>query len=170
MPPLFEMVTNLCEGAETLRRRSYGVIEAADGRFCRVVLRPFPKLVSLPDVLVLGRWRHQRTCGDRSLLYYNQPRRCRNFLAVTYVVSSKGTSCATLKRLLEALDEIARLKQSDALVCDVSNGRLSRQVLARLGWEPHCPSRWHRHYIRRFYGTYPEVPAWIAPSAEICGV
>ena len=28
-------------------------------------------------------------------------------------------------------------------------------VLQRLGWEPHCPSRWHRNYIKRFYGVYP---------------
>ena len=29
--------------------------------------------------------------------------------------------------------------------------------MARLGWEPHKPQRWHRNYIRRFYGTYPTV-------------
>jgi hypothetical protein len=27
--------------------------------------------------------------------------------------------------------------------------------LARFGWEPHKPQRWHRNFIRRFYGVYP---------------
>lgn len=155
MPPLFEIVTDLDGGAEVLRRRAYGVIEAADGRFRRVVLRPFPKRASLAGALLLGRWRHRWQSGDRFLVYYNQPRRARDFLAITYVESSKGTSCRTVRMALEALDEIARLKRTDAMVCDVSNGRISGRVLARLGWEPHCPSRWHRHYIKRFYGNYP---------------
>jgi hypothetical protein len=158
--PLFETVTDLDEGAEVLRRRAYGVIEAVGGQFRRVVLRPWPKLVSLPEILLLGRWRHRRRNSDRTLLYYNQPRRLPNFLAVAYVVSSKGASYRTSRRALETLDEIARLKQTDAIVCDVSNWRISRRALARWGWEPHCPSRWHRHYIKRFYGNYPEPPAW----------
>jgi len=164
MMPLFETVADLREGAESLRRRSYGVIEAADGRFRRVRLRPFPKLVSLPGALLLGPWQHRFLPGDRCLLYYNQPRRMRNFLAVTYVVSSRGTGYGTAKRVLEALDEIARLKRTDAIVCDVGNWRLSRRALARWGWEPHCPSRWHRHYIKRFYGQYPPTPAWLCPA------
>ena len=62
---------------------------------------------------------------------------------------------ATVCRALAVLDEIARLKQSDAILCEVANWRISREMLARFGWVPHCPSRWHRHYIKRFYGEYP---------------
>jgi pyruvate,water dikinase len=50
---------------------------------------------------------------------------------------------------------IARLKGSDALLCDVANGRITTKLLSRWGWEPHCPSWFHRHYIKRFYGVYP---------------
>ncbi len=53
------------------------------------------------------------------------------------------------------LDQIAWLKQSDALVCDAWNDRLSERMAARYGWEPHLSSRWHRHFIKRFYGDYP---------------
>ena len=53
------------------------------------------------------------------------------------------------------LDSIAEIKQIDAIVCDAGNVRLSERLMARLGWEPHQPSRWHRNYIRRFYGVYP---------------
>jgi hypothetical protein len=157
-----ETVDDLTRGAASLRRGRYGVIEAAEGRFLRVRLRAFPKLVWLPEVLWLGPRRHGRAPGDHCLVYYNQPRRFPNYLAVTYVVSARGTTLATWHRAREVLDEIARLKGTDALLCDAANWRLSPEILARFGWSPHCPSRWHRHYIRRFYGAYPPQPGWVA--------
>lgn len=167
MPPLFETVTDLAQGAHVLRRRRYGVIEAVEGRFHRVLLRPFPKMVSLPEVLFLGRWHHRRRQGDRCLLYYNQPGRFPNFLALSYIVSGRGTGYATFLRTLEVLDEIARIKHSDALLANVASWRISRRLLARQGWEPHCPSRWQRHYIKRFYGAYPPRPEWMEPGRAL---
>jgi len=153
--PLFETVTELESGGEILRRRAYGVIEAADGQFRRVWLRPFPKLASVPGILLLGRWQHLSRQGDRCLLYYNQPRRFPQFLVIKYVVSGKGTQYRTCRSTLRVLDEIARIKGADALLCDVANWRISTAMMARWGWVPHCPSWWHRHFIKRFYGVYP---------------
>jgi len=59
------------------------------------------------------------------------------------------------------LDEIARLKQSDALLCDAISERITTRLLSREGWEPHCPSLFHRHYIKRFYGVYPPRQGWL---------
>jgi hypothetical protein len=159
--PLFETVTDLADGAETLRRRRYGVIEVADGRFHRVVLRPFPKIVSAPGILLFGGWYHQHRRGDRLRLYYNQPRRFSNFLVLKYVESARDTSIGTAIRALAVLDEIARQKGSDALLCDVSNWRITTKMLGHWGWAPHCPSRFHRHFIKRFYGSYPAPPEWL---------
>lgn len=159
--PLFETVTNLIGGAEVLQRRRYGVIEVANGYFRRILLRPFPKLASAPEMLWIGRWYHRHRRGDRILLYYNQPWRFPNFLALRYAVSARDTSMQSLCRALDVLDEIARLKRSDALLCDVGNWRISTQLLSRWGWAPHCPSRWHRHYIKRFYGEYPPRAGWL---------
>jgi len=159
--PLFQTVSDLRLGVEVLRSRRYGVIEARDGAFYRVRLRPFPKVVLAPEILLLGRARHGYFNGDECLIYYNQPRRFSNFIAVKYLVTSRGTRLATVRRALEALDEIARIKGVDALLCDVANWRLSSAIMARSGWEPHCPSRWHRFFIRRFYGSYPAPPEWI---------
>ena len=77
--PLITSVTDLTRDAETLRRRRYGVIEVIDGRFHRVLLRPWPKILVGPEVLWFGKWLHQRQHGDRILLYYNQPWRCPTF-------------------------------------------------------------------------------------------
>jgi hypothetical protein len=163
---LFEIVTDLVDGAEVLRRRPYGVIEASDGHFRRVLLRPFPKIASAPEILISGGLHHRHRRGDRCRLYYNQPWRFPQFLALKYLVSARQTKMRTLIRALAVLDEIARLKRSDALLCDVGNWRISTRLMARWGWEPHCPTRWHRHYIKRFYGRYPPPPRWLQGMAE----
>ena len=161
MAPAFETVTHLGRGADSLRRGAHGVIETSDGRFDRVRLRPWPKLASLGGVLLLGQACHRWSKGDRCQLFYDQPRRHANYLAVKYIVSGKGTSYRTFRRALEALDEIARVKRTDALLCELATWRITREMMARWGWEPHLISRWRRHYIRRFYGEYPSRPGWL---------
>src|SRR5580700_2857140 len=108
---LFQSTADLSAGAEVLRRRRFGVIEVIDGRFRRVLLRPWPTVLVGPEVVWLGQWMHQRRSGDRLLLYYNQPWRFPNFLALIYALSSRQTSVRSVRVGLEALDEIARLKQ-----------------------------------------------------------
>lgn len=163
--PLFSSVTNLTLDSETLRQRRYGVIEVIDGQFHQVLLRPWPKILVGPEVVWFGKWLHQWRHGDRLLLYYNQPRRYSNFLALVFALSNRETSMRTVRVGLEALEEIARLKKSDAMLCDLSNWRISQRFMQRWGWVSHCPtSWWHRHFIKRFYGNYPPRPAWLAPA------
>ena len=157
----FQTVTDLIAGADVLRRRRYGRIEVADGAFRCVRLRPYPSLVSKPRIWLLGRFQHRFIPGDRCWLYYNQPLWHSNYLALSYVVASRDSTLASVDRALEVLDEIARLKKSDAILADVSNRRFSDRILARRGWEPHCPALLHRHFIKRFYGQYPPRPRWI---------
>jgi hypothetical protein len=151
----FREARSLVDDAELLRRAPYGVIEIADGELARVVLRPWPKLVSLPEVWWLGGRYHDKAVGDRCRLYYNQPRSCPNFLALKYVVSSREGTYASFRKALQVLDEIARLKRTDAIVCEAYNLRLSDRLAARWGWERHFPSSRRRHFIKRFYGRYP---------------
>jgi hypothetical protein len=158
---LREVIDDLNESAPSLRPRCHGVIEAAEGEFRRVTLRSWPKLVWVPEVVFVGRLFHGYREGDRCLLYYNQPRRFPNFLVAKYIVSARGTSYRTFRRVLEALEEIARIKGSDALLCELATWRISREMMLRWGWAPHCNSRWRRHYIKRFYGNYPPRPAWL---------
>lgn len=144
---------------ERIRAGRYGVIETVGGKLHAVHLRPWPKLVSLPELWPLGPRFHAKGDADRCLLFYNQPWRMPNFLALKYIVSTAGTSYATFRAALTALDAIAELKRTDAMVCDAGNIRLSDRLMARFGWEPHKPQRWHRNYIRRFYGSYPGMPS-----------
>lgn len=154
-------ITDLQTGREALRRGRYGAIETAAGQLVAVHLRPWPKLLSWPEVWPVGPRYHAPGAADRCLLYYNQPRRFSNFLALKYVASTQGTTYATFLAALRTLDLLAELKQTDALLCDAANTRLSDRLLRRLGWEPHTPQRWRRNFIKRFYGEYPN-PTLIA--------
>jgi len=141
--------------ALSICRARYGVIETSAGRLVAIHLRWLPKLISWPEIWPVGPNYHSRGRTDCCLLYYNQPRRFPNFLALKYVVSTHGTSFATCRAALAALDEVAELKRSDAVLCDAANSRISDRLIRRFGWQPHKPQRWHRNYIKRFYGVYP---------------
>ena len=157
MRKLFETINDWDAGRNRVRARRYGVVETVGGELRAIHLRPWPKLVSLPELWPHGARYHARGGSDRCLLYYNQPWRMPNFLALRYIVSTSDTSYRTFRAALVVLDRIAELKGVDAMVCDAANARLSDRLMARFGWEPHKPQRWHRNYIRRFYGAYPTV-------------
>lgn len=156
MKPWFENVTDLRAQADLVRRRRYGIIETAGGQFRRLRLRPFPKLGSPLDFLLRSELGHRWRAGNACRLYYNQPLGYENFLALKFVFSQRGATLADFHGALAVLDEIARIKGTDALLCDVANARISDRLLARWGWQPHKPQRWHRNYIKRFYGEYPK--------------
>ena len=143
--------------SQQIRARRFAVIETSSGRLVAIHFRNWPKLVSWPEWWPVGPTYHATGESDRCLLYYNQPWRFSNFLALKYMVSTRETSYATFRSALVALDGVARLKGSDALLCDAFNRRISDRLLKRFGWEPHAASRWHRNYIKRFYGSYPET-------------
>jgi hypothetical protein len=148
--PLLETITDLTAGAESLRRRRYGVIETSGGKLVSVTLRPWPHLLSLRELWPLGdAWRPAGPT-DRCRLYYNQPLGHEEFLALRYVACTAGASYKTFRAALSTLDEIAALKGCRALLCDAANNRLSDRFLRRMGWEPHAPMWGRRNYIRRF--------------------
>ncbi len=149
---------------DALRRARYGVIEMRHGRLAAIHLRRLPKVIWALEIEWLGNRRHERAAGNCCRVYYNQPRRFPNYLVLKYVVSDRDCTLATIGRGLQVLDELARVKRSDALLCDVWNSRISDRMLARCGWQPHKPARWHRHFIKRFYGEYPP------PRPDVCRV
>lgn len=156
--PPFETICDLRtpRAVEILKRRRYGVIEVERGRLVSVRFMPIPKLVTWFDARLIGPRRHARNGGDRCRLFFNQPTRFPWALALVYVESSRDCRFSTFRGAVRLLDEIARVKQVDALLCDASNQKISDRLLRRWGWESHAPSRFHRNFIKRLYGNYPE--------------
>jgi hypothetical protein len=157
--PLLETITDLRTGEDAIRRRRYGVIAMRDGHLQSIQLRPWPKLISLAEALWLGGMHRRLLAGDRCWLYYDQPLLHRNFLAVKYVLAARDCTFATLKGAMTVLEEIARIKRSDAALADISNPKISDRLLAREGWQRHCQPSFRRHYIKRYYGEYPSPDA-----------
>ncbi|MCO6047688.1 hypothetical protein NG895_27610 [Aeoliella sp. ICT_H6.2] len=151
----FSKIHDLLAHRDQVAQGRYGVIETRHGEFHSLELRPLPKLISWPEVWPVRLKFHARGPQDRCRLYFNQPRGMANFLALKYIVSTDGTRYATFRAALAALDQVAAIKRTDAIVCDAANVRLSDRLMQRWGWEPHKPQRWHRNFIRRFYGEYP---------------
>jgi len=154
--PLAQIVTDWTRESERLRAARCGVIEVAGERFVQVRLRRFARRPSQAEAILWGRFVHRWRAGDRCWLYFRQPRRHPNFLVLDYVISTCGTGLGTFRGALRLLDDLARLKHADAVLCDVATSRISDRLLARWGWAPHAPGRWHRQFIKRFYGHYPQ--------------
>ncbi|MCG8583937.1 MAG: hypothetical protein MI757_04405 [Pirellulales bacterium] len=154
MPSFVQTITDPAASADIVRRRRYGVIEMADGKLTGIRFRPWPKLASLPEIRLVGRWQHARRGGDRCRLYFNQPLSAPNYLSLTYVVSNRDTTYATFRGAVCVLEQVAEIKRSDAILCDLGNPRISDRLLDRWGWEPLKQNRWHRQFIKRFYGDF----------------
>lgn len=159
---LFQTVYDLEQESDTIRRRAYGVIEVADGKFQHIRLRPWPKLISTMEIKWTAGLKTDRNDQDVCRCYYNQPVFHRRFLTLMYIQSSLATTRNTLVTTLNVLDAVARIKQSNALLTEVTNQRVSDRAMIRWGWERHCLTSKNRHFIKRFYGTYPE--SWYASA------
>lgn len=146
----FETVTDLADErqCDIVRRRRYGLIEISGERLHRILFRPLPKLAG-PFDLPWSRLIHSSANGNRCWLYFNQPQGLDQFLALKLVVSSRQATFACFRGALTVLDEVATIKQTEAIFCDAAYWRISDRLLLRWGWQPHKPQRWHRNFIKR---------------------
>lgn len=149
-------VEHIARSRRVLAGRGSGRIVTERARFTSVFGRWWPYWGNWCEYLWDARFRGVR--GDRCELYYHVPWSAPTFLTLAYVHSGRQTSLSTVYAATLVLDEIARLKQSQAIVCHVTNERISDRLLERWGWQPHCRDWPGRHFIKRFYGAYPEIP------------
>ncbi|MEM7473877.1 MAG: hypothetical protein AAF483_02735 [Planctomycetota bacterium] len=149
-------VVHVAEQAEYLKARRCGRIVVERGRLDAVYGRWWPHETSLLEVY-WDRWRRNYT-SDRCELFYHAPWGSSRYLTLSYVRSGPETSLSTFYAATLVLDEIARLKDSNAIVCNVTNVRISDRLMTRWGWVTHCESWKGRHFIKRLYGKHPEIP------------
>ncbi|MCC6510378.1 MAG: hypothetical protein IT423_14840 [Pirellulaceae bacterium] len=153
---LCSLATDLQADAGRLEKWGAGRIVTANGRLRFVQRRWIPYRAHR-----LGVWWDMRqrlsTAVQCELLFHHRwgnP----DFLVLSYVKSHARASLASLYCASLALDEIARLKRSHAIVAEINNPRISDRLLERWGWERHCLSWRGRHFIKRFYGVFPAIP------------
>ena len=153
-------VGSLHDNHTVVARRRQGHLIVEQGRMRALLGRWWPHYGSLAEVAWDSYCRRlsRRSLHDRCDLYFHQSFGSSTFLTLSYVRASPSTSMTTLFAASLVLDEIARIKGTDAIVCNVTNNRISSRLLQRWGWEKHCESWSGRHYIKRFYGNYPIIP------------
>ena len=157
MKPFFETIRDVKANQESIRSRPYGMIEAVEGKLSRIQLKPWPKYASLIEAHWIRAMKSKRHRKDVCRIFYNQPMGHRNFLALAYAESSLDTTRNTIFAALGVLDQIAYIKQSAAIIAEVSNKRITDRALRRAGWERYMEHKRKRHWIKRFYGEYPEA-------------
>ncbi len=133
--PLFETVTDLIEGAETLRRRPlwrHRGRRPAGSAACGCVR--FRGSSLSPKSYFWGGCITGRRSGDRirDLLQPALPIPQLSCVALRGL-GAGATTMATLCRALAVLDEITRLKRSDAILCEVANWRISTEFDGPMG-------------------------------------
>lgn len=150
-------VRHVAKERDTLIKRRCGRIVTQAGRLRWVSGRWWPHLGNLMQVYWDTTIRNMQQ--DRCELFYHQAMGSSKFITLSYVHSGPRTSLSSLYAATLVLDEIARLKQAQAIVCNVTNDRISDRLFQRWGWTAHCPDWSGRHFIKRFYGQYPEIPS-----------
>ena len=148
-------VTNISHQALQLTTRRAGQIVVQGGEFVSVFGRWWPYLGN--HLRAAWDQRFRQTEADRCELFYHVSLGSPQFLTLSYIHSGEKTSVGSVYAATLVLDEIARLKRCLAIVCNVTNERISDRVLARWGWAEHCHAWSGRHFIKRFYGEYPHI-------------
>lgn len=152
-------VSNIAQHAELLANRRCGRIVAERGQLEAVYGRWWPYIGSLLQTWIDKRFR--LVTSDRCELYYHAPLTSSKFLTLSYVRSGPKTSLSTFYASTLVLDEIARLRRANAIVCNVTNVRITDRLMQRWGWEEHCQDWAGRHFIKRLYGEYQTIkPFW----------
>lgn len=150
------VLTEPASQGDLLRARRCGRIVIHEGRLSAVHGRWWAHAGSLMEVY-WQKWRRTLT-SDRCELYYHVPWGSSRYLTLDFVRSGPKTSLSTFYAATLVLDEIARLKDSNAIVCNVTNTRISDRLMERWGWQAHCPNWKGRHFIKRLYGEHPTIP------------
>lgn len=149
-------VRNIAQQSELLVTRRAGRIVIDGGHLTAVHGRWWPYIGNHLRCAWDQRFRFAKQ--DRCEIFYHAPQGLSQFITISYAHSGAGTSLSSIFAGALVLDEIARLRRSVAIVCCVTNDRISDRLLERWGWVQHCLDQPGRHFIKRFYGNYPPIP------------
>lgn len=125
----------------------YGVIVVRNDSEYAIHRRIFPKIPSRLEAWIDARWR--RLPDNCWQLYYNAPYRCPGFLVLAYVCAGGNTSVASLRTGMAVLDEVARMKGLQSIVCETTNPKLTSRVMKYFGYIQHAHQLKGLHYIKR---------------------
>lgn len=148
------IVTDLRTETETLRTWKRGRITMCDGNLVSIRRRRLAISASMARVWVQARYKPGNR--DQCILDYRSSR-VGGFMVLEFVQSGPSTQLSTFRGACQILDEVAKRRQSVAILAHVSTDAITDRLLIRWGWEPHAGNLSGRHWIKRFYNGYPQV-------------
>jgi hypothetical protein len=140
-------IIDLAHSHARIRNCRYGEIELIDGAVHRIYPRWWPRVGSEWESMMDSYL--PRLPADHCRVYYAFPMRSPGFMSVLYAHSGPNTCYRTLYRGVTAVDEIAKIRNAEAIVCQVTNTRLTERLMRRLGYVRHAFSLGDNHYIKR---------------------
>lgn len=140
-------ITDVAQSRHRILACKYGEIELSGGAVVCIYPRWWPRIGSKWESAVES---YLKVLPEDSCrVYYAFPMRAPNYMSVLYAHSGPNTSYKTLYRGVTAVEEIARIREAHAIVCQVSNSRLSERLMKRLGYVRHALNLGDHHYIKR---------------------
>ena len=140
-------VASVVGNVDRVRGWSYGELELSNGELLGIYPRWWPKLASQWESFHDSYLRNLP--ADFCRVYYAFPRRAPGFMSVLYARSGPNTQYKTLYKAVVVTDEIAKLRNSDAIVCQTISPRASERLMNRWGYVRHAFVLGDNHYIKR---------------------
>jgi hypothetical protein len=141
-------ILSLRDDADRVRSCRYGEVVLRDGEFVAIYPRWWPRVASQWDVM---RDDYLRSLDrDECRFYYSFPIRTPGFMSLNYAHSGPKTQYKTLRRGVLIADEIAAIRQANAIVCQAFNQRVTEALMNRWGYVRHASRLGSNHYIKRF--------------------
>ena len=140
-------VHSIEQNRESLRSWRYGEIEIANGQLTSIYPRWWPRLGS--------RWEsywdryNRKLPTDFCVAYYAFPRSAPGYMSLLYARSGPSTQYKTIYRAVFTLEQIAKLRNSNAIVCEMISERGTERLMNRWGYVRHALSLGDNHYIKR---------------------
>jgi hypothetical protein len=140
-------VTRLESCESQIARWRYGEVETCEGQVTGLYARWWPRIGSELDVAMDNYLSQLRENSAR--FYYAFPLRSPGYMTILYAHSGPRTSYATLYRGIETMDAIAKLRRTNAIVCQATNAKLEERTMNRWGYVRHALALGDNHYIKR---------------------
>jgi len=140
-------VDSIHEHRDQIRAWRYGEVEVSMGEVVSIYARWWPRFGS--------HWESWQDAYIRTLpmdscrAYYAFPRKAPGFMSVLYAHSGRRTQYKTINRAVSAMDEIAKVHDAEAIVCQIVTERGSERLMNRWGYVRHALSQGDNHYIKR---------------------
>lgn len=140
-------VPKILENENYVTRWRYGTVALRHGEVVTIQARWWPRWGTLWGAMSD---RVIRTLPeDECRFYYSFPRSAPGYMSLLYVHAGEKTSYKTFHQGILAIDTIAQLKHARAIVCQVTNDRLTTRMMTRWGYCQHAENLGPNHYIRR---------------------